>query len=259
MPAPINIFKEKLLAKEQQIGCWASMASPYAAEMLGTAGFDWILIDGEHAPNDIPIIATQLQALEASSSAAVVRLPIGEPAIIKRALDIGANTLLIPMVETGEQARELVRATRYPPFGIRGVGANAARAARFGTIPDYVQSADEQICLLIQVETRKAVENLDDILAVDGIDGIFIGPADLAASMGYLGQPHHPEVKALILDTIARIRAANIAAGILSLDEAFCFECLEIGVEFLAVGLDASTYVKALGALAAKFKSTSEP
>ncbi|MFZ2100533.1 MAG: HpcH/HpaI aldolase/citrate lyase family protein, partial [Oricola sp.] len=185
MPAPKNEFKAALARGERQIGCWVGLADAYAAEIMGTTGFDWLLIDGEHAPNDVRSIMRQLQALEASPSHAVVRLPIGETRIVKQILDVGAQTLLIPMVESGEQAAELVRAAQYPPRGVRGVGAALARASKFSAIPDYLATADSEICLLLQVENRAGMAALDDILAVEGVDGIFIGPSDLAADMGY--------------------------------------------------------------------------
>ena len=186
MPAPVNRFKAALAAGQMQYGCWAGFGDPYATEVMSTAGFDWLVIDGEHAPNDIRSIMAQLQVLEGKpDSHPVVRLPMGEAWLIKQALDIGAQTLLIPMVETAEQARDLVRAMRYPPEGIRGSGAALARASRFAAIPDYIRTANDQMCLLVQVETVRGMEALDAILAVEGVDGVFIGPSDLAAEMGF--------------------------------------------------------------------------
>ena len=189
-----NRFKRALAAGEPRIGLWAALADPYAAEICAGAGFDWMLLDGEHSPVDVETILSQLQALAAYPVHAVVRPPIGDPVIIKRILDLGAQTLLVPMIDTGEQAAAIVAATRYPPDGIRGVGAGLARASRWGLIEDYVQNANEEICLLVQVETVTGIENLDGIAATDGVDGVFIGAVDLSASMGYRGRADHPVV-----------------------------------------------------------------
>lgn len=238
MPAPENRFKSALARGDMLYGCWAGFADAYATEMLATAGFDWLVIDGEHAPNDLPSIMRQLQVLEGRHSAPVVRLPMGEPWAIKQVLDAGAQTLLIPMVDSADQARALVRATRYPPDGIRGSGAALARATHFSAIPDYVATANAQICLLVQVETRAGIDALDDILQVDGVDGVFIGPSDLAADMGYLGDSDQPEVRAVIRDALARIAASDKAAGILSLDHDTARLYRDWGAQFLAVGID---------------------
>ncbi len=253
MPAPKNVFKENLAKGTLQIGCWLGMSDSYAAEISTTAGFDWLLIDGEHAPNDLRSIMRQLQVVQPSPSHAVVRLPIGSDWMIKQVLDAGAQSLLIPLVETGEQAREMVRATRYPPHGIRGVGAALARSSQFSAIPDYLQTANDQICLLVQVENVAGIAALDDILAVDGVDGVFIGPADLAADMGHLGNPDAPEVKAAIKDAMARIRGASKAAGILATGQEFIDRSLEQDVTFLAVGIDVVEFAKSMRALAAKY------
>ncbi len=252
MPAPVNTFKEKLAKGQVQIGCWAGMADAYATEIAATAGFDWLLIDGEHAPNDLRSITRQLQVVQASASHAIVRLPIGSDWMIKQVLDAGAQSLLIPMVETGDQAAEMVAACRYPPEGIRGVGAALARSSKFSAIPDYLQTANDQICLLVQVESRAGIAALDDILAVKGVDGVFIGPSDLAADMGYLGNPDAPEVRAVITDALQRIRAAGKAAGILATSDEFIAASLQDGANFVAVGVDVVEFAKALRGLAAK-------
>ena len=238
MPAPVNTFKQRLAAGERLIGCWAGFADPYATEVLGTAGFDWLVIDGEHAPNDLRSMLAQLVALTGSSSHPVVRLPMGEAWAIKQVLDIGAQTLLIPMVESGAQAQDLARAMRYPPQGIRGSGAALARASRFSDIPDYVATANAQMCLLVQVETRAGIAALDDILAVEGVDGVFIGPSDLAADMGHPGNSAHPEVAETIRDALTRIAAAGKAPGILAVDDATAQRYAGWGAQFLAVGID---------------------
>ncbi|MCM2563121.1 HpcH/HpaI aldolase/citrate lyase family protein [Lutimaribacter sp. EGI FJ00015] len=238
MPAPTNVFKQRLARGERVIGCWAGFADPYATEVLGTAGFDWLVIDGEHAPNDLKSIMGQLMVLKGSDSAPVVRLPMGEAWAIKQVLDAGAQTLLIPLVESAEQARELVRAMRYPPAGIRGAGAALARASRFSGIPDYVATADAQMCLLVQVETRAGLDALDEILSVDGVDGVFIGPADLAADMGFPGNSADPQVADAIRDALGRIAASDKAAGILAVDDATAQQYADWGAQFLAVGID---------------------
>lgn len=254
MPAPVNTFKQALAAGKQQIGCWSSFGEAVTAEIMGTAGFDWLVIDGEHAPNDIRSIRDQLVALATSPTEPVVRVPIGETWIIKQVLDAGAQTVLVPMVETAEQAAELVRACQYPPHGTRGVGATGARASGYGSVTEYIQTADAQICILLQVENRKGIENLDEILAVEGIDGIFIGPADLSTDMGYQGNSAHPEVRAMIADAIKRIKAAGKAPGILGVTEESTTAWNEMGAQFLAVGIDVLLLANAARALAAKWK-----
>ncbi|MRU14885.1 2-keto-3-deoxy-L-rhamnonate aldolase [Roseovarius sp. A21] len=238
MPAPENRFKTRLAKGEMLYGCWAGFADPYATEVLATANFDWLVIDGEHAPNDLRSTMAQLQVLEGRHSAPVVRLAHGADWAIKQVLDIGAQTLLIPMVESAEQARELVRATRYPPQGIRGSGAALARASHFSAIPDYIGTANDQICLLVQVETRAGLAALDDILKVDGVDGVFIGPSDLAADMGFAGDSSAPEVQDAIQDALVRIKTAGKAPGILALDPATARTYRDWGAQFLAVGID---------------------
>ncbi|MHA6264791.1 HpcH/HpaI aldolase family protein [Arenibacterium sp. CAU 1754] len=238
MPAPENTFKTRLKAGETLIGCWLSLGEACTAELVGTAGFDWLVIDGEHGPNDIRSIRDQLMALESSPSHPVVRVPIGETWVIKQVLDAGAQTVLVPMVDSGDQARDLVRACTYPPHGTRGVGAAVARASRFAGIPDYVPTADAQICLLVQVESAAGLAALNDILAVDGVDGVFIGPADLSTDMGFQGNADAPEVVAAINDALARIRAAGKAPGILGTVEEATQRYLDAGAQFLAVGAD---------------------
>ncbi len=246
MPAPKNTFKHAIRNGRLQLGCWLGMADPYAAEIATTARFDWLLIDGEHAPNDLRSILAQLQIVQASGVHAAVRLPVGETWMIKQVLDAGAQTLLIPMVESAEQARELVRAVTYPPEGARGVGAGLARASGFSAIPDYLQTADEQICLLVQVENRAGLAALDGILTIDGVDGVFIGPADLAADLGHIGDADHPEVDAAITDALTRIVQAGKAAGILTLDPRMQKRCADIGVTFMATAIDVILLANAL-------------
>ncbi|MBI6141159.1 4-hydroxy-2-oxoheptanedioate aldolase [Serratia marcescens] len=249
-----NHFKRALQEKRPQIGLWLGLCSSYSAELLAGAGFDWLLIDGEHAPNNVQTVLGQLQAVAPYPSQPVVRPPWNDAVIIKQLLDVGAQTLLIPMIQNAEQARDAVRATRYPPHGVRGVGSALARASRWNRVPDYLQQADEQMCVLVQIETREAVKNLDAILQVDGVDGVFIGPADLSADMGFAGNPQHPEVQRTIDDAIARIRAAGKAPGILMANKALAQRYLEAGALFVAVGVDTTLLARAAEALANEFK-----
>ncbi|WP_338859001.1 4-hydroxy-2-oxoheptanedioate aldolase [Serratia marcescens] len=249
-----NHFKRALQEKRPQIGLWLGLCSSYSAELLAGAGFDWLLIDGEHAPNNVQTVLGQLQAVAPYPSQPVVRPPWNDAVIIKQLLDVGAQTLLIPMIQNAEQARDAVRATRYPPHGVRGVGSALARASRWNRVPDYLQQADEQMCVLVQIETREAVKNLDAILQVEGVDGVFIGPADLSADMGFAGNPQHPEVQRTIDDAIARIRAAGKAPGILMANKALAQRYLEAGALFVAVGVDTTLLAQAAEALADEFK-----
>jgi 4-hydroxy-2-oxoheptanedioate aldolase len=253
MPAPTNTFKASLTSGKAQIGLWLGLGTANTAELAATAGFDWLLVDGEHGPSDVPLILAQLQAIAASGSHPVVRPPIGETWLIKQLLDIGAQTLLVPMVETAAQAEQLVRATRYPPHGVRGVGAALARASAYNGIPDYLTTANDQICLLVQVESVAAMAQIEAIAAVDGVDGIFIGPSDLAADMGHLGKPGAPEVQAAVDHGIARIIAAGKPAGILTADMTLAHHYIALGASFVAVGTDVTTFASALRSLARQF------
>lgn len=253
MKTPPNIFKQAIARGERQVGLWLGLATPYAAELCAGSGFDWLVIDGEHAPNDLRTMLATLQAVAPYPTHPVVRLPQGDAALIKQVLEIGATTLLVPMVESAAMARALVSAMRYPPQGIRGVGSGLARSSRWNRYENYLHAANETTCLLAQVETADALAQVDDIAAVDGVDGVFIGPADLAASMGYLGQATHPEVRKAIEDGIARIRRAGKAAGILCVDEALAHHYLDLGVTFIAVGIDTTLLASASRSLAAKF------
>ncbi len=255
MKLPENLFKKAINNKQAQIGVWVGMANGYACEIAANAGFDWLLLDGEHAPNDIQTLLHQLQVVSGyPSTSAIVRPPIGDPVIIKQLLDIGAQTLLIPMVETVEQAEALVRAVRYPPCGIRGVGSALARASRWNNVENYLHQADQEICLLLQIETEKGLQNLSEIAKVDGVDGIFIGPADLSASLGHLGNPGHPEVQEHIEQAIRIIRQANKAPGILYADPKMAHHYLALGCLFVAVGVDTSILMRELSKLASSFK-----
>lgn len=253
MPAH-NPFKTALAARQPQIGLWLSMAEPYLAEVAATARYDWLLIDGEHAPNDLRSMLAALQAIQGyPDSHAVVRVPQGDTALIKQVLDIGAKSLLVPMVDTAEQARAISAATQYPPRGVRGVGSAVARSSLWTARADYMEVADDEICLLVQAETVTAMRNLPAICAVEGVHGVFIGPADLSASMGHRSDPGHPEVQAAIEGAIATIVASGKAAGILTSDPALARRYLELGCTFVAVGVDVLLFAHAARQLRAQF------
>ncbi len=259
MHTPANTFKQALRERRPQIGLWMGLASDYTAEICALAGFDWLVIDGEHAPNDLNRILAQLKTLAAyPGSHAVARVPVGDTALIKQYLDLGAQTILVPMVETAEQAAQLVQAMRYPQDdgqgGVRGMAG--ARASRWGHYADYYQRANQEVCLLVQVESQAALHNLDAIANTPGVDGVFIGPADLSASMGHVGKPGHPEVQAAIEGAIARILKAGKAPGILSADRALAERYLSLGAVFVAVGLDTQILVRQTSELAAHFKAS---
>ncbi|TPQ26360.1 MULTISPECIES: aldolase/citrate lyase family protein [Cupriavidus] len=259
MAIAVNQFKKALQAGRPQIGIWSALASHYTVEILAGAGFDWIMLDTEHAPNEVSMVLQQLQAVAADphrNTSAVVRPAWNDHVLIKRFLDIGAETLLIPYVQSREEAAAAVRSVRYPPLGIRGVGGATVRATRFGRTHDYMQQCGQEICLLVQVETAEALENLESIASVDGVDGIFIGPADLAASMGYPGQPTHPVVRGEIDKAIRRIAAFGKAPGILMVDEARAKECLALGALFVAVAVDMVMLARGAEAVSARYKGS---
>ncbi len=259
MPAPHNSFKHAIAKGDLQLGCWLGLADPYIAEISAGAGFDWLLIDGEHAPNDLRSITAQLQVLAGRGSHAVVRPPIGETWIIKQLLDAGAQTLLIPMVECAKQAQMLVSAVTYPPHGVRGVGSALARASDFAAIGDYLTTARQEICLLAQVENLKGMAALDDILAVEGLDGVFIGPSDLAADMGYIGQAGRAEVKAAVLDAIRRIVASGKAAGLLTMDTDLQIQSRDLGATFIATDIDVTLFARNMREAAANARERHKP
>ena len=254
MELPRNRFKEALKAGRAQIGLWSSLSSSYTVEVIAGAGFDWLLVDMEHSPNDVESLLGQLQAAAPYATHPVVRVPWNDMVAIKRVLDVGAQALLVPYVSTAEEAVAAVSYTRYPPRGVRGV-AGTTRATRFGRIKDYAVRAHEELCLLVQVETRAALDNIEAICAVEGVDGVFIGPAVLHASLGYPGEIAHPKVKPLIDDAVRRIRKAGKAPGILTPNEADARHWLECGALFVAVGADVGLLARGAEALAAKFKS----
>jgi 4-hydroxy-2-oxoheptanedioate aldolase len=250
---PPNLFKAALGAGQPQIGLWSALCSNIASEIIAGAGFDWIVIDTEHAPNEIPGLLSQLQAMSNGTAEPVVRCAWNDAVLIKRILDVGARSLLVPFVQNGEEARRAVAATRYPPRGIRGV-AVAPRANRYGRVADYHRTAHESTCVLVQVETRTALGEIEAIASVEGVDGIFIGPSDLAADFGHLANPRHPEVQTAIGDGCARIRAAGKAAGILTSDPDEAARYLESGFTFVAVGSDVGILARGAEKLAAQSK-----
>jgi 4-hydroxy-2-oxoheptanedioate aldolase len=254
MQIPTNQFKAAMRVGHEQIGLWLGLGETFSAEICAGAGFDWLLIDAEHGPNDLRSILSQLQALAPYPTQAVVRPPQGDHVLIKQLLETGVQTLLIPIVDTADQAQGLVQAMRYPPAGIRGVGSALARASRWGRIDNYAHLANEQMCLLVQVETRTGYENLDKILAVDGVDGVFFGSADLAASYGHLGQSTHPEIVAAIEDGLRRTRVAGKAGGVLCSDHLLNQRYRQAGANFIAVGVDALLLSAATTALCQTYK-----
>ena len=243
---PHNAFKAAIKAGRTQLGLWLTCANPYTAEIAATSGYDWLLIDGEHGPNDVPTILAQLQAVAAYSSHAIVRTVNKDPALIKQILDCGAQTLLVPMVDSAREARDLVSAMRYPTRGIRGVAPIAARASRWGRIADYTEVVERELCLLVQIESERGLANLDEITQVEGVDGVFIGPADLSASMGHLGNPGHPQVSAAIDTAIRRIRALGKAAGIMGTEPATAKQHISSGANFVAIAVDSMLFTKAI-------------
>ena len=253
MKIPTNAFLAALREGRPQIGLWVGLADANAAEALALTGFDWLLLDGEHAPNDPRSVLAQLRAVAPYPAHPIVRPVEADVALVKQYLDVGAQTLLVPMVDTPEQAALMVRAMRYPPVGVRGAGAALARASRWNQVDDYMQQADGQMCLLVQAETPHALANLAEIAAVDGVDGVFFGPSDLSASMGLRGQPGHPDVQRAILQGIATVRQAGKAAGVMATDASLARQYLEAGALFVAVGLDTALLVKAATTLAQAF------
>src|SRR5258706_7955154 len=252
MQLSANPFKQAVREGRTQIGIWCSICSNIVAEVISGSGFDWILIDTEHAPNELPIVLSQLQALAGSSAAPVVRPAWNDMVLMKRLLDVGVQNFLVPYVQTADEARAAVAATRYPPQGIRGV-AVTHRANRYGRVKDYFRRANEEICLILQIETRLALQNLEAIAAVEGVDALFIGPSDLAAAFGHLGDYNHAEVRSAIEDAFKRIRKAGKAPGILSPIEADARHCLSHGCVVMAVGRDVGILARQSGDLALKF------
>jgi 4-hydroxy-2-oxoheptanedioate aldolase len=255
MKLPVNTFKHAIRSGRLQVGLWSILSSHVTVEILAGSGFDWLVLDTEHAPNELPMVLSQLQAAASGGTAhPVVRVPWNDMVAIKRYLDIGVQTVLIPYVETEEEARNAVAYTRYPPRGVRGY-SGGPRASLFGRVEDYAQHCEDELCVLVQVESRLGLENIEAIAGVEGIDGIFIGPGDLAAALGHVGNLKHPEVLAAVEDAIRRIRACGKPAGILSADEALARRYIELGCVFTAVGSDVGILARTSEQLAAKFKN----
>lgn len=254
MELPKNNFKHGLARGELQIGLWCSLCSSIAAELVSHSGYDWLLLDTEHSPNEVPDLLGQLQAVATGTASAIVRPAWNDTVLIKRVLDIGAQSVLLPYVQNADEARRAVAATRYPPKGVRGVTASG-RAARYGRVTDYLKRADEEICVLVQAETRVALDNIEAIAAVDGVDGVFIGPSDLAASLGHIGQPGHPVVQAALKEAVDRLKKAGKPAGILTANEDEAKRYIEWGYLFVAVGSDIGLLAKNADTLARRFKA----
>jgi len=254
MNHPENAFKRALVEGKVQFGLWAALSDAYVTELLATVGFDWIVIDNEHAPNDIRSSLSQLQALAAYQTHAIVRPVKNDAALIKQFLDIGAQTLIVPMIDTQEQAAEAVAATRYPPRGIRGVGSALARASRWNKVDGYFTNASNELCMIVQVESTAGMNNLEAIANVDGVDGVFFGPADLSASMGFPGDPTEPAVRRAVCAGIKTVRAAGKAVGVLASDRAFADEYLSAGANLIAIGTDTGLLSRAASDLVASYK-----
>jgi 4-hydroxy-2-oxoheptanedioate aldolase len=253
MDMPRNVFKHAIAKGELQIGLWCSLCNPIAIEIVSHSGYDWLLLDTEHSPNDVPDILAQLQAAQGGAASCLVRPAWNDMVLIKRYLDIGAQTLLLPFVQTPEEARRAVEWTRYPPAGARGI-TGSGRASRYGRVKDYLKTASSEICVLVQVETREALKQIEAIAATDGIDGVFIGPNDLAASFGHIGNWGHPDVQAALEDAVRRLKKIGKPAGILTPNEEEAKKFIQWGYTFVAVGVDLGLLAKNADALAKRFK-----
>lgn len=252
MDLPANTFKAALKRGELQIGLWSSLCSPIVSEIISQSGFDWILVDTEHSPNEPPDVLAQLQALKGGTATPIVRPAWNDAVLLKRLLDIGVQAVLVPFVQNAEEARRAVAACRYPPAGIRGI-TTSGRGSHYGRVPDYLKRADGEICVLVQVETGEALARIEEIASVDGVDGVFIGPADLSASLGHIGNPGHPDVQAAIQDAVKRLTAIGKPAGILTPSEPDARRYIEWGYRFVAVGSDLGLMTKHADALAKTF------
>lgn len=248
-----NPFKRRLHEHALQIGLWSALCSPTAAEVVAECGFDWLVIDTEHAPNELPDVLAQLWSTSRGTAAPVVRPAWNDPVLIKRILDVGAPNLIIPFVQDETEAAAAVAATRYPPAGIRGV-AGHVRASRYGRVSDYLTRANDEICVVVQVETRAALDRIDAIAGVDGVDGVFIGSSDLAASLGHLGQPQHPEVQAALRRAVERLGGAGKPAGILTSNEEEAGRYIAWGYRFVAVGTDIGILARGACRLRSRFR-----
>jgi 4-hydroxy-2-oxoheptanedioate aldolase len=254
MDLPRNAFKHAIASGKLQVGLWSSLCSNIAVDAVADSGFDWILLDTEHSPNEVPGLLSQMQAGAGGTASLIVRPAWNDAVLVKRVLDIGAQSILVPYVQNAEEARRAVASVRYPTAGIRGVAA-AARASRYGRVKDYLKKADAEICLLVQVETRAALDQLEAIAAVEGVDGVFIGPSDLSASFGLIGNPQHAEVQKALQDAVTRLKQVGKPAGILTTNEDEARRYIDWGYTFVAVGSDVGLLVRNADALAKKFKA----
>lgn len=254
MEIPHNRFKDGLRQGRVQIGAWAQLVSETATEILAASGFDFIVIDIEHAPNDVGTVLPQLRIVDAAGSSAVVRIPVNELVTIKRILDIGAQTILVPFVQTAREARDAAMAVRYPPDGLRGA-AGRHRSNRYGRVPGYFTQANDQMSVLVQIETRLGLDNIAEIASVDGVDALFFGPMDLSASLGLLGNPAHPAVTAEIENGLAAVKAAGKAAGVLAPNDDLADHFIGLGFDFISVGGDLGILAAGADAIASRFAS----
>jgi 4-hydroxy-2-oxoheptanedioate aldolase len=253
MDLPRNAFKHAIAQGRLQIGLWSSLCSNIAVEVIAASGFDWLLLDTEHSPNEIPDLVSQLQACARGTATPIVRPAWNDTVLIKRVLDVGTQSVLIPYVQNVAEAERAVLAVRYPPAGVRGV-AVASRASNYGRVTDYLKKANSEICLLVQVETRVALGELESIAKVEGVDGVFIGPSDLAASLGHIGNPQHADVQKALEDAARRLKAVGKPAGILTANEEEARRYIDWGYTFVAVGADLGLLARGADALAKKFK-----
>lgn len=253
MPSPANAFKAALTGPRPLIGIWSMLNSSTAVEALGGSGFDWILLDGEHSPLELQDAISHLRALGTSATLPIVRLPDNDPILFKRFLDAGATTIMLPHVESAAEARAAVDAMHYAPRGSRGVAA-MHRASRYGRTPQYLQTASDSLCLIVQIETPLALERLDEIAAVPGVDALFFGPGDLSAAFGHLGQPDHPQVQEAIAQAFARAQRLGVPAGVLAPNPAAAQRYLEMGFAFVSVANDLATLVQNADAAAARYR-----
>ncbi len=257
MSMKINTFKQALKGDKPLFGLWQGIPDTTVAEIGAGAGFDWVLIDAEHGPFDVRSVMSHLQAIEPYPVSALVRPVEGNTALIKQFMDIGVQTLLVPMVDTAEQAQQIVKAAKYPPEGVRGLGTSMARAANWNRTPDYLAKANDEVCVIVQIETLTGLENIEDIVAVEGVDAVFIGPSDLSAAMGHVGNPGHPEVVTAIENGFKVIISAGKQAGVLAVNKELVNKYIEAGARFIGVGVDAALLANATRQLAADYIESS--
>jgi len=248
MNLPANPFLQAIRAKQPQIGLWVSLASNFSAEIVAGAGFDWVVIDMEHSPNDLNTVLAQLQVFAAYDTTALVRPDWNDPVKVKRLLDVGAQGLLFPMVQSPAEAAQAVAACRYPPKGIRGVSVGT-RANGFGRISDYFSRVEDETAILVQIETRAALQQTLAIGQTEGVDGVFFGPADIGADLGILGKPLDPAIWEAILPAARQLIAKGIPVGTLVPDPAFARNLLAEGFTFVACGSDTGLLARGADAL----------